>query len=195
MTFLEVAFFDKNSSGRLVSRVAGDVENMNEMFTSVLVFIFKDLLLMAGILVVLFNIDFTLALYLSLLIPIIVITIVGFSKVLRKTFRTIRQKIAEINHSFSEGITGIKIIQTLSRQESFFQRFKTLNFEHFSATLFQIKIYSVFMPFIGFLGVVSVAIIIWTASSKFLENTLTLGELVAFLTYMKLFFRALKGIV
>jgi len=192
MTRLEVAFYDQNSSGRLVSRVAGDVENMNEMFTSVLVFLFKDLFLMAGILVILFTIDFTLALYLSLLIPIIVITTIGFSKVLRKAFRTIRQKIAEINHSFSEGITGIKIIQTTASQGSFSKRFKTLNFEHFAATLFQIKMFSVFMPFIGFLGVISVAIIIWTASFKFLENTLTLGELVAFLTYMKLFFRPLR---
>lgn len=192
MAFLEVAFYDQNTSGRLVSRVAGDVENMNEMFTSVLIFIFKDLFLMAGIMVILFTIDFTLALYLSLLIPILVVTIAGFSKVSRKVFRTIRQKIAEINHSFSEGIIGIKIIQTSAAGNSFFQRFRKLNFEHFSANLFQIKTYSIFMPFIGFLGVVSVAVIIWTASFQFLDNALTLGELVAFLTYMKLFFRPLR---
>lgn len=192
MAFLEVAFYDQNSSGRLVSRVAGDVENMNEMFTSVLIFIFKDLFLMAGIMVVLFTINFTLALYLSILIPILVVTIAGFSKVSRKVFRTIRQKIAEINHSFSEGIIGIKIIQTSAARDSFFQRFRKLNFEHFSANLFQIKTYSIFMPFIGFLGVISVAVIIWTASFQFLDNVLTLGELVAFLTYMKLFFRPLR---
>jgi len=192
MAFLDVAFYDQNTSGRLVSRVAGDVENMNEMFTSVLIFIFKDLFLMTGIMVILFTIDFTLALYLSLLIPILVITITGFSKVSRKVFRTIRQKIAEINHSFSEGIIGIKIIQTSAARDSFFQRFKNLNFEHFTANLFQIKTYSIFMPFIGFLGVVSVAVIIWTASFQFLDNALTLGELVAFLTYMKLFFRPLR---
>jgi ATP-binding cassette subfamily B protein len=192
MTFLGVAFFDQNSSGRLVSRVAGDVENMNEMFTSILVFLFKDLLLMAGILVILFNIDFKLALYLSFLVPVIVVIVTVFSGVSRKAFRTIRQKIAEINHSFSEGINGIKIIQTTASRDTFFQRFKQLNFEHFTATLFQIRMFSIFMPFIGFLGVVSVAIIIWTASFEFLKNELTLGELVAFLTYMKLFFRPLR---
>jgi len=192
MAFLEVAFYDQNTSGRLVSRVAGDIENMNEMFTSVLIFIFKDLFLMSGIMVILFTIDFTLALYLSLLIPILVITITGFSKISRKVFRTIRQKIAEINHSFSEGIIGIKIIQTSAARDSFYQRFQNLNFDHFSANLFQIKTYSIFMPFIGFLGVVCVAVIIWTASFQFLDNALTLGELVAFLTYMKLFFRPLR---
>jgi len=192
MTFLSVGFYDKNSSGRLVSRVAGDVENMNEMFTNILIFIFKDLILMAGILVILFFIDVKLAIYLSALVPVIAISIVLFSKVLRNIFRTIRHKIAEINHSFSEAITGIKIIQTTSSKEKFMQRFVHLNFEHFTAALHQIKIFSIFMPFIGFLGVLSVAIIIWTGSFKVIEKSLTLGELVAFLTYMKLFFRPLR---
>ncbi|MCK5695979.1 MAG: ABC transporter ATP-binding protein [Desulfobacula sp.] len=192
MTFLPVAFYDKNSSGRLVSRVAGDVENMNEMFTSILIFIFKDLILMTGILMILYTINIKLALYLSILVPVIVIGIGLFSKILRNAFRTIRQKIAEINHSFSEAITGIKIIQTTSSQDNFMQRFEKLNFEHFTATLFQIKIFSIFMPFIGFLGVLSVAIIIWAGSFDVIKESLTLGELVAFLTYMKLFFRPLR---
>ena len=192
MTFLPVSFFDKNSSGRLVSRIAGDIENMNEMFTSILIFIFKDLFLMAGILVILFTIDVKLALYLSILVPVIIVTILGFSKVLRTAFRTIRQKVAEINHSFSEALSGIKIIQTTDSRNNFIKRFKQLNFDNYMAAIFQIKIFSIFMPFIGFLGVVSIAIILWTASFEVMEKTLTLGELVAFLTYMKLFFRPLR---
>jgi ATP-binding cassette subfamily B multidrug efflux pump len=195
MTFLPVSFYDKNTSGRLVARVAGDVENMNEMFTSILIFIFKDIILMIGILVILFTIDARLAFYLALLVPIIVVGINLFSKILRSTFRTIRQKISEINHSFSEAITGIKIIQTTSSDKRFMKRFENLNFEHFTATLYQIKIFSIFMPFIGFLGVLSVAIIIWTGSSQVVKNALTLGELVAFLTYMKLFFQTITRVV
>ncbi|MBU2431183.1 MAG: ABC transporter ATP-binding protein/permease, partial [Proteobacteria bacterium] len=194
MTFLPVAYFDKNSSGRLVSRVAGDIENMNEMFTSILVFIFKDLVLMMGILVILFNMNAELTFYQSLLVPVIFISIAVFSQILRNAFRTIRQKLAEINHSFSEAITGIKIVQTTTSQNRFLERFKTLNFEHFKAAFFQIKIFAVFMPFIGFLGVVSVAIIIWVGSFKVTSHVLTLGELVAFLTYMKLFFRPLRDL-
>ena len=192
MSFLPVAFYDKNSSGRLVSRVAGDVENMNEMFTSVLIFMFNDLLLMTGILVILFTMNIKLAFYLSLLVPVIIISISLFSKVMRNIFRTIRQKIAEINHSFSEAITGIKITQTSSGKNRFMQRFEKLNFEYFTASLFQIKIFSTFMPFIGFLGVLSVAIIIWAGSFQIIDKSMTLGELVAFLTYMKLFFRPLR---
>ena len=192
MSFLPVAFFDKNSSGRLVSRVAGDVENMNEMFTSVLIFIFKDLLLMTGILVILFTMNFKLAFYLSLLVPVIIVSVILFSKIMRKLFRTIRQKIAEINHSFSEAITGIKIIQTSSSSSRFIHRFENLNFEYFTASLSQIKIFSTFMPFIGFLGVLSVAIIIWAGSFDIVDKSMTIGGLVAFLTYMKLFFRPLR---
>jgi ATP-binding cassette subfamily B protein len=194
MAFLPVAFYDKNSSGRLVSRVAGDIENMNEMFTNVLIFIFRDLFLMIGVLVILFSINIKLALYLTAMVPVIAISITMFSKILRKAFRTIRQKLSEINHSFSEAITGIKIIQTTSSRDRFMEKFKFLNFEYFSASLFQIRIFSIFMPFIGFMGVLSVAIILWTGSFNVMDKSLTLGELVAFLSYMKLFFRPLRDL-
>jgi ATP-binding cassette subfamily B multidrug efflux pump len=194
MTGLSVSYFDKNSSGRLVSRVAGDIENMNEMFTSVLVFIFKDLVLLAGILAVMFYLNASMTATLSLVVPLIIISIMVFSKILRNAFRTIRQKMAEINHSFSEGITGVKIIQTTSSKMRFLERFKKLNQAHFLATMFQIRIFALFMPFIGFLGVVSIAIILWSGSFAVEGQTLTLGELVAFLSYMKLFFRPLRDL-
>ncbi|MDD9302182.1 MAG: ABC transporter ATP-binding protein [Desulfobacter sp.] len=192
MTGLPVAYYDQNSSGRLVARVAGDIENMNEMFTSILVFIFKDLILMAGIFGVLFFINEQLTLYLSLIIPVIVLSIGYFSRILRKVFRNIRQKISEINHRFSEAIAGIKIIQTTTASDRFAKAFYALNQAHFTAAMSQIKIFAVFMPFIGFLGILSTALIIWTGSFSVASQAMTLGELVAFLTYMKLFFRPLR---
>lgn len=194
MAFLPVSFFDKNSSGRLVSRVTGDIENMNEMFTTVLVFLFRDLFLMMGILIILFKIDFKLAVYLSAMVPVIVASIALFSKILRKSFRTIRQKLSEINHSFAEAITGIKVIHTTSSRNNFFKKFKRLNFEYFLASLHQIRVFAIFMPFIGFLSVFSTAVILWTGSFNVTGKSLTLGELVAFLSYMKLFFRPLRDL-
>ncbi len=192
MTALPVAFYDKNSSGRMVSRVAGDVENMNEMFTSVLIFIFRDIVLMAGVLVILFLIDTRLGWFLSGLVPLIVISVIVFSRVLRTSFRTIRKKMAQINHSLAEAVSGIRIIQTTSSRQRFVKRFEQLNFSLFRASLFQIRMFSIFMPFIGFLGVVSVALIIWAGSFDVVRYNMTLGELVAFLSYMKLFFRPLR---
>ncbi|MCG8685543.1 MAG: ABC transporter ATP-binding protein/permease, partial [Desulfobacterales bacterium] len=192
MTDLPVAYFDKNASGRLVARVAGDIENMNEMFTTILIFIFKDLLLMAGVFVILFFINPNLAFYLSLIVPVIVLGIAYFSNMLRQVFRTIRQKIAEINHRFSEGITGIKVIQTTMARNRFIREFNSLNFDHFKAAMAQIRIFAIFMPLISFLGILATAVIIWSGSSLVTDGHLTIGELVAFLTYMKLFFRPLR---
>jgi ATP-binding cassette, subfamily B, multidrug efflux pump len=192
MTGLPVAYYDKNASGRLVARVAGDIENMNEMFTSVLVFIFKDLVLMAAIFVMLAMLNPGLAFYLFLLVPVILVSVAGFSRRVRTAFRTIRQKIGEINHSFSEGITGIRAIQTTGSRTAFIQRFKGLNAAHYHAAMFQIRIFAIFMPFIGFLGIISTAVILWAGGTKVTAHQMTIGELVAFLTYMKLFFRPLR---
>jgi ATP-binding cassette subfamily B protein len=192
MTGLPVAYYDKNASGRLVARVAGDIENMNEMFTSVLVFIFKDLVLMAAIFVMLARLNAGLAFYLFGLVPVILVSVTGFSRHVRSAFRTIRQKIGEINHSFSEGISGIRAIQTTGSAATFIKRFRDLNATHYDAAMRQIKTFAVFMPFIGLLGIVSTAIILWAGGLKVTAHEMTIGELVAFLTYMKLFFRPLR---
>jgi ATP-binding cassette, subfamily B, multidrug efflux pump len=192
MAGLPVSYYDKNASGRLVARVAGDIENMNEMFTSVLIFIFKDLVLMAAIFVMLALLNPGLAFYLFFLVPVILVSVAGFSRMVRSAFRTIRQKIGEINHSFSEGITGIRAIQTTGSRAAFIHRFMRLNEAHYDAAMFQIRIFAVFMPFIGFLGIISTGIILWAGSVKVTAHQMTIGELVAFLTYMKLFFRPLR---
>ena len=192
MTYLPVSFYDTNSSGRLVSRVAGDVENMNEMFTNILVFIFKDIVFMISIISIMIYINLKLTLFISLLIPLIALSIFIFSKISRNVFRTIRQKISEINHSFSEAITGITTLQTTSSTDVFLKRFKTLNLEHFMAGILQIKIFAVFMPFVGLLSVLSVGIIIYFGGNEVGNNEITIGVLVAFLSYMKMFFRPVR---
>jgi ATP-binding cassette subfamily B protein len=192
MVYLPVSFYDSNTSGRLVSRVAGDVENMNEMFTNILVFIFKDLVFMISILCVMFYINSKLTLYLFMLVPFVFLSILFFSKMSRKIFRTLRQKISEINHSFSESITGIAILQTTSSTAVFLKKFKNLNFEHFNAGMRQIRVFSIFMPFVGFLSVLSVGIIIYFGGIEVSNNEITIGVLVAFIAYMKMFFRPVR---
>ena len=192
MAYLPVSFYDLNTSGRLVSRVAGDVENMNEMFTNILVFIFKDIVFMISILSVMFYINLKLTLFLTLLVPVILLSIFIFSKISRGVFRTIRQKISEINHSFSESITGIAVLQTTSSTDIFLKRFNKLNFEHFKAGMFQIRIFAIFMPFVGLLSVLSVGIIIYAGGTRVGNGEITIGILVAFLSYMKMFFRPVR---
>ena len=194
MSLLPVSYFDEFSSGRLVSRVAGDVENMNEMFSSILVFVFRDLVLMVGILAVMFTMNATLALHISAVVPVILFGILFFSKISRKVFRTLRQKIGEINHVFSETVNGIKIIQTTSGVDLFLRKFDRINTDHFKAGLYQIRIFAIFMPFIGFLSTVGTGIIIWTGGAEIVQEEITIGVLVAFLSYIKMFFRPVRDL-
>ncbi len=192
MTGLPIAYFDKNASGRMVSRVAGDIENMSEMFTSGLVFMARDAALMLGIMVMAILISPALAWYLAWLVPGLAAGIWLFGKVSRKVFRTIRQKLGEINHHFSEAITGFLAIQLTASHRVFMKRFSALNLAHFQAALRQIKVFSLFMPMLNFLGTVSIAVILYRGASLVLNQELTLGALVAFLTYIRMFFRPLR---
>jgi len=194
MVHLPVSFFDTNSSGRLVSRVANDIENMNEMFSSMLIFIFKDIVIMTFVVVILFSMDIKLAFMTSLVVPVVIFSIIFFSKISRKAFREIRSKIAEINHTFSETIAGINIIQTMADKNHVISRFKKLNYENFKAGIFQIKIFGIFMPFVEFLNILSLAIIISYGGMRVFEKDITIGLLIAFISYMKMFFRPIRDL-
>ncbi len=191
MTRLPISYFDKTASGRLVSRVAGDLENMSEMFTSVLVFMARDLGLMAGIVVMAVRLNPVLSMYFLWLIPCIFIGTMIFGRITRKIFRTIRQKLGEINHHFSEVITGVLVIQTTASQQIFMQRFAALSLAHFKAAVNQIRVFSFFMPFLSCLGTIAMAVLLYHGGSLVLKQELSIGALVAFLAYNRLFFRPL----
>ena len=108
---LSVAFFTRNPVGRLVTRVTNDIQNMHELFTSVIVFVFKDLFLLIGIAVVLLSINWQLALVSFTVIPFVLYASIHFAGQAREAFRILRIKIAEINTRFSETIGGITVIQ------------------------------------------------------------------------------------
>ncbi|MCB9481666.1 MAG: ABC transporter ATP-binding protein [Desulfobacteraceae bacterium] len=194
MTHLPVSFYDKNSAGRLVSRAAGDIDNMNEMFSSILVFIFKDLVLMISIVVIMFFYDFKFAALVVSVIPCVIALVLFFSKISRKAFAVMREKIAGINHSFSENISGIKIIHTNNCFEYFYKKFQKLNYDNFRAGMTQIKIFGIFMPLIELFNIFSLTIILVYGASRINEEQITVGVLVAFISYMKMFFRPVRDL-
>jgi ATP-binding cassette subfamily B protein len=191
---LSVSFFSRNPTGRLVTRITNDVQNMHELFTSVIVFVFKDLFLLVGIAVVLMGIDVRLALITFAVLPFVAAASFRFSSLARDAFRVLRIKVAEINTRFSETIGGIAVIQLFGQQASNFDRFKVLNHENYLAGMRQIRIFAVFMPVIELLGAVAVALVIYAGGRGVLAETVTLGALVAFISYMRMFFRPLRDI-
>jgi ATP-binding cassette subfamily B multidrug efflux pump len=192
MLGLHLSFFNKNPIGKLVTRLTNDIQNMHEMFTSVIVTLFNDCISIVGILAVLFWMNYRLALVVCILIPIIAVNTYWFSSLAREAFRQIRTQLAKINAYLQEALAGITIIQIFMREEDTRHRFAALNRDYFRKTMYQIKIFGFFMPMLEVLSAVAVALIIWYGGGEIIRKRMSLGELVAFLSYMRLFFQPLR---
>ena len=191
---LSLTFFTRNPVGRLVTRVTNDVQNMHELFTSVLSMLFKDLFLLVGIGGMLLVMDWRLALASFAVLPLVIWSSLWFSRRVREVFRRQRIKIAEINTHFAETIGGIKILQGFRREADNEKRFRHLNHENYQAGMDHIHILAVFMPLVEVLAVITVAIIIWYGGSRILSADMTLGVLVAFISYLRMFFRPIRDL-
>jgi len=191
---LSVAFFTRNPVGRLVTRVTSDAQNLHEFFTSIVTVLFKDVFLVLGITVVLLVMNWQLALICFLMLPFIFLATAHFSRLARDAFRELRVKIAEINTRLQESIDGIRIIQLFLQEAKNYKRFRKLNHENYLAGMRQINIFAVFMPVIELLSSVTTALVIWYGGLHVLSKSLSLGELVAFISYMRMFFRPIRDI-
>ena len=191
---LAMVFFTRNPVGRLVTRVTNDIQNMHELFTSVISLIFKDLFLLFGIAVVLLVLNWKLALVSFTVLPIVIYASINFSRRARDIFRELRIKIAEINTRFSETISGIRVVQLFRQELANYRGFKKLNHENYLAGMQQIHVLAVFMPLIELVGVVAVALVIFYGGGLALSETLSLGALVAFISYIRMFFRPIRDL-
>jgi ATP-binding cassette subfamily B protein len=194
MQHFSMTFFARNPVGRLVTRVTNDVQNMHELFTSVLSMLFKDFFLLIGIGIVLMSMNWRLALAAFTVLPLVGLASWWFSRRVRDVFRRLRIKVAEINTRFAETIGGIRVIQSFRRETDNEKRFRRLNHENYQAGMEQIHILAIFMPLVEVLGVITVAIVILYGGSRILSGDMTLGILVAFITYMRMFFRPIRDL-
>ncbi len=189
---LSVSFFNKNPIGRLVTRTTNDVQNMHEMFTSVFTFIFRDIFLICGIIITLLIINWKLALItLSVILPVIIASFY-FAKVARDVYRILRIKVAEINTRFSETVQGIRVIKLFTREKENFLSFKKLNHENYLASMRQVHVFAIYMPIIELMGFIALALIIYYAGSGIIAQTVSLGVLAAFISYIRMFFRPIR---
>ena len=191
---LDFSFHHRNPVGRLVTRVTNDVQNLHELFTNVISFVLKDLFMLLGIAAVLLVINWELALVSFSVLPLVVLASILFAAKARHAFRLLRIKIAEINSRFSETITGIRILQLFRQEEENFRRFQGLNHEHYQAGMQQIRVMALFMPVVEALGYIGVALVIYYGGNQVLSREISIGTLVAFISYIRMFFRPIRDI-
>jgi ATP-binding cassette subfamily B multidrug efflux pump len=189
-----IRFFDRQPLGRLVTRVTNDVENLNEMFKTVLVTLFKDIFIVVGIFAILLYLNWKLALICFLLMPLIFGITFLFSAMAREAFRDLRITIAKINAFLQERLNGMQVIQLFCAEEGQFETLKRINHENFLAGMRQIKVFAMFMPIMEILSSCAIGLLLWYGGGRVIQEQLTLGALVAFISYIQMFFKPIRDI-
>jgi ATP-binding cassette, subfamily B, multidrug efflux pump len=189
---LDVRFYDRNPVGRLMTRVTGDVDVLNELFTSGVVSIFGDAFTLVGIMAVLVWMDWRLALVAFAVLPFIALITQWFRANVRDSYRTVRTWIARINAYLQERITGTSTVQLFRREARDYAAFDEIDRAHRDANVQSIFYYAVFYPAVELVSALAASLIIWYGGGRVMENALTLGSLVAFLQYSQRFFRPIS---
>ncbi|HXG30695.1 MAG TPA: ABC transporter ATP-binding protein [Thermodesulfobacteriota bacterium] len=185
---LPQAFFDKNPVGRLTTRVTNDVNAINEVYTSVLVQFFKDVIVIFGVLIVMFYMNRVLTLFILVLTVILGVVAALFRMRLKTVYRNVRKTIAKLNSFVQESIRGIVLIKLYMREKQNLERFKVVNRENYNANMDQLFAFATFRPIIEFISVFAVALILWYGGLSVLRLELSLGALLAYLSYIKMLF-------
>ncbi len=185
---LDVGFFDRNPVGRLMTRVMGDVQILNELFTSGIVTVFANLLSILGIVAMLLYLNWKLALVTFTVVPIIFAATTVYQVYSRRAFRDQRKYLAQINAFLNESIVGMTTMQLFTQEPRSFLKFDEKNQQYLGANLRSIFYFSLFSPMIEVCGSLALAVIIWYGGGQILQDTITLGTLVAFIQYSQRFF-------
>jgi ATP-binding cassette subfamily B protein len=180
--------------GRLVTRATTDVAALNEVFTAGLVSVFGDLFLLAGIVAVLFALDWRLALVTFGVLPLLFGLTVWFKNNARKSYREVRIRIARINAFLQEHVTGMSVVQLMNREEKALGDFREINDKHRLANVAAIFYYAVYYPAVGLITALGMALIVGYGGGRILAGGLSIGALVAFLQYAQRFYQPLADL-
>lgn len=189
---LSLSFFNTTPVGKLVTRVSNDTEAVNELFTTILVKLFKNLVKIIGYAVVMLSISVRMALVSFLMLPLVGVLTFVFRFYSRKAYQITRNKITELNTFLSEHISGMKLIQIFAREKEKYEEFAGKSQELFRANWREVMTFAVFRPGIYFLSIIAMVIVVGTGSYSVLGSTLSLGTLFVFITYISSFFEPIQ---
>ena len=191
---LPVAYFDRTPVGRLVTRVTGDVEALNELFTAGVVAGLGDLFTLLAISVMMLAVDWRLAIASFIVIPFVVLVSRVFQGRVRTLYRDIRTRVARINAFAQERLTGLRVVQLFGRERAERARFDALNRAHLDVQLRSITVYALYFPAIEVLTTVALAALLVGAAGRVGAGTLTIGTVAAFLQLVRRFFQPLQDL-
>lgn len=191
---MSMSFFDKNSTGRILTRVTNDVEALNDLFSGVLVNLFRDFVMVIGIVATMAFMDFRLMLVSISCIPLIILATVIYRIAARKNFIRMKSMIARINGFLAENISGMKLVQIFHREKEKYRELEELDGEYFKFSFREIILNSFSRPLVDIINNLTIALLIYFCTERVIGNTLEIGLLFAFITYIKQFFDPISTI-
>ncbi|MGB8506989.1 MAG: ABC transporter ATP-binding protein [Pyrinomonadaceae bacterium] len=195
----EVAYFDHNPVGRVMTRLTSDVDSLNELFTSGVIEGLGDIVTVFAIAGIMFWMDWRLTLVALVTVPLLFAATTWFRKHARRGYDLVRTKLARINSFLQEHLSGAQTVQIFNREEKSLSQFHDINDDHRRAHIQTIFYYSVFFPLVDLIGAAGVALIIWYGGYRVMQNTpgrevLSIGALVAFIQYTQRLFQPIRDI-
>lgn len=185
---MPLSFIDKTSSGTLITRTSNDVEALSEMYTDVLIDLFKDVFLILGITYMMVMLNIKLSLISFCVIPVMAFIIVSMKSKIKNNFMKMKRIVGKINGFMAESLSGMKIIQIFGGEKIKQTQFDKLNKQYYDASLVQMFLNSILRPSADVFMSVSIALLIWYGMGKIHNGELSIGVLYAFTTYIKQFF-------
>ena len=189
---LSMDFFNNTPVGKLVTRVTNDTEALNEMYSTILVKLFRNCIKIAGYAVVMIQIDRTLAFYSFLFLPPVGALIVFFRSLSRKAYQVTRNKITDLNTFLSENLSGMKLIQIFAREKVKYQEFENRSVGLYRAYFREVMIFAVFRPLIYIASVLALVTVLYQGSILTLGGAASLGTLYIFVSYISSFFEPIQ---
>ncbi|HON42881.1 MAG TPA: ABC transporter ATP-binding protein [Bacillota bacterium] len=188
ISHLDLAFFDRSPVGRLVTRLTNDTETLNEMYTSVLVNLFKDVFMLIGIIAVMFRLNTQLALVSMATLPLIALVTVVFRVKARDAYRRVRAALARINAFMAESISGMRVVQIYNREKKKSDEFAEVNRDYYKAGIGEMMVYAVFRPIVELIGTLALSLLVWYGGRRVITGQMPFGLVYAFINYIGMFF-------
>lgn len=190
-----MSYFDKNSVGKLVTRVVSDIETIAAFFSSGVFTIVSDVLQMFTVIIVMFFINWKLAFIAIAVLPILLYATKIFQKAIKATFQEVRNQVANLNGFVQERVTGMKIVQLFNREKIEYDNFKDINNKHKQAYIKTIWYFSIFFPIAEILSSIGIGLIVWFGSKQVLDGAVPgPGTVMAFVQMAQMLFRPLRQI-
>jgi ABC-type multidrug transport system fused ATPase/permease subunit len=189
---LSLSYHDNHIVGVTVSRVMNDVATINELISQGVITLVGDTVVLGGIIIIMLTMSPSLALITFVVLPLMVLATIWFSRRARVAFRETRTRVARVVGDLAEGIAGVRVIQAFGQEESTQERFNLVNEANRDANINAMSLSFIFLPTIEFLGVLSTGIVLWFGGRMVSREQVTLGVMVAFLSYVTRFFQPIQ---